>query len=303
MNDKNNRYSLYNIYKVAEETELLSFIMKKMDGISRNKAKAILSGNAVTVNKRTERQYNYILKPGMVVKISKSKETHKQERQKKNPFYKIIFEDKWLIVIDKAPNILSMAISAKSINIKSLLNLYFEQSQQNCTAHVVHRLDRDTSGLMIYAKSVEVQQTLEYHWKELVTDRRYIAVVYGQMEKDEGAVESYITENKQFLSYSCRPEDGGKYALTNYKTIYRGEKFSLIELQLETGRKNQIRVHMHDINHPVVGDCKYGLSDDLIGRLGLHAYKLYFSHPITNNFMKFETRYPTRFQQLVKGSI
>jgi 23S rRNA pseudouridine1911/1915/1917 synthase len=288
----------YTIYKVTENTELLPFVMQKMNGISRSKAKSILSGNGVKVDNRTESHFDFLLRPGMQVEVSKRKRHDEQTNQ----FFHIIYEDNWIIVIDKAPNVLSMAVGKNDINLKSLLDFYFAESKQLCTAHVVHRLDRDTSGVMIYAKSSKVQQILENNWKELIIDRRYIAVVCGQMEHKDGRVENWLKDTKQFVTFSSNVDNGGKYAVTDYHTISVGKAYSLVELQLQTGRKNQIRVHLQDINHPVVGDHKYGCTEDPIGRLGLHAFRLHFFHPVTHEAMSFETPYPENFIQLLKSS-
>ena len=253
---------------------LLDFIMESMKGISRNKAKDILTGHGITVDRKSVSQYNYELRPGMVVRVSK----HKRNNELKNKYVKIVYEDKDLIVIEKSAGILSMPAVAQQFSIKTVLDEYFTRRHFKCTAHVVHRLDRDTSGLMMYAKNIEVQRILEEHWQEIVTDRRYVAVVSGKMEKEGGTISSWLKDNKAYVTYSSPTDNGGKYAVTHFHTLDARERYSLVELKLETGRKNQIRVHMQDIGHPVVGDSKYGNGSDPIGRLGLHAYRLNFYH-------------------------
>jgi 23S rRNA pseudouridine1911/1915/1917 synthase len=294
---RNNDAPRFMTFKVTEEKNLLEFIMQKLDGISRTKAKAILSGNGVKVNNRTESHFDFKLMPGMTVEISKRRDKFTDH---KNPYYHIVYEDRWIIVIDKEPNVLSMGVGKKSTNIKDLLDEYLYQTEQPCTAHVVHRLDRGTSGLMIYAKSVDVQQDLEHSWKETIIDRRYIAVVCGQLEPKDGQVANWLMENKHFITYSSNVDNGGKYAITDYHTLETGKNYSLVELRLQTGRKNQIRVHMQDLQHPVVGDFKYGCEENPIGRLALHAFRLYFYHPVTHQVMKFETPYPEKFTRLLK---
>lgn len=201
-------------------------------------------------------------------------------------------------MIEKSAGILSMPAVAQQFSIKTVLDEYFTRRHFKCTAHVVHRLDRDTSGLMMYAKNIEVQRILEEHWQEIVTDRRYVAVVSGKMEKEGGTISSWLKDNKAYVTYSSPTDNGGKYAVTHFHTLDARERYSLVELKLETGRKNQIRVHMQDIGHPVVGDSKYGNGSDPIGRLGLHAYRLNFYHPITGEPMEFETPFPTLFTKL-----
>ena len=168
---------------------------------------------------------------------------------------------------------------------------------QHARSHLVHRLDRDTSGLMVYAKDVQTQQTLIDGWQELVTDRRYIALVEGELEKPVGCVRSWLTEDKRFITHSSPVDNGGKYAVTHYKVLNSCNRYSLVECVLETGRKNQIRVHMAELGHPVVGDAKYGSRNDVIRRLGLHAYMLCFVHPVTGKRLRFETPVPASFEK------
>lgn len=286
--------SKYLEYTVHENIRLLDFIMKTMNGISRNKAKDILSGHGITVDRKNITQYDYELRPGMVVRISK----HKRNTELKNNYVKIVYEDKFLVVIEKNVGILSMVAETQQFSAKTVLDEYFKRRHFKCTAHVVHRLDRDTSGLMMYAKDMETQRILEEHWQEIVTDRRYVAVVCGKMEKEGGTIASWLKDNKAYVTYSSPVDNGGKYAVTHYHTLDARERCSLVELKLETGRKNQIRVHMQDLGHPIVGDPKYGNGYNPIGRLGLHAYRLNFYHPITGERMEFETPFPTLFRKL-----
>jgi 23S rRNA pseudouridine1911/1915/1917 synthase len=208
---------------------------------------------------------------------------------------KIVYEDKWLIVIEKAEGILSMAAGHSSLNVKTVLDDYFKKSRQKCTAHVVHRLDRDTSGLMVYAKDMETEQILEHNWHDIVYDRRYVAVCSGEMENDEGTIANWLKDNAAYVTYSSPVDNGGKYAVTHFKTLEALGDRSLVEFRLETGRKNQIRVHAADMGHPVCGDVKYGNGDDPIGRLCLHAYVLCFYHPVTRERMEFSTPVPRNF--------
>ena len=162
----------------------------------------------------------------------------------------------------------------------------------------MHSLDRDTSGLMVYAKDMETEQILEHHWHDIVYDRRYVAVVCGEMEQDEGTVANWLKDNKAYYTYSSPVDNGGKYAVTHFRVLRRTTDFSLVEFKLETGRKNQIRVHTADMQHPVCGDVKYGDGTDPLHRLCLHAYMLHFVHPITNERMEFDTIIPPVFMKL-----
>lgn len=180
-----------------------------------------------------------------------------------------------------------------------ILNEYVQRSNgRGSNVYIVHRLDRDTSGLMMFAKDEKTQRTLRDNWHEIVTDRRYVAVVTGEMEKNAGCVISWLTDRTLYV-YSSPTDDGGQKAITHYRTIKRANGYSLVELDLETGRKNQIRVHMQDLGHPIIGDGRYGIEDvNPIGRLALHAFKLCFYHPVTGELMKFETPYPNEFKKL-----
>ena len=286
--------SKYTELIVRKPMLLMEFLMQEMHGISRNKVKAILSGHGVSVDRKLVTQYDFELTPGMVVRVSK----HKRSTELNSKFVKIVYEDKDIIVIEKNIGILSMAATTQTFCVKTILDEYFKRRHFKCTAHVVHRLDRDTSGLMIYAKNVEVQQILEENWQNIVTDRRYVAVLCGKMEKEGGTVTSWLKDNKAFITYSSPVDNGGKYAVTHYHTLKTNDDFSLVELKLETGRKNQIRVHMQDLGHPVAGDVKYGNGRNPIGRLALHAFRLNFYPPRTREFMYIETPFPTPFVRL-----
>ena len=149
--------------------------------------------------------------------------------------------------------------------------------------------------MLIFAKSKKVALKFEEDWKERVYDRRYVALVHGELPKSQGTVASWLKDDSHYVTHSSQEDNGGKYAVTHYKKLKSGNGYSLVELQLETGRKNQIRVHLQDLGCPVVGDLKYGDGSDPINRLGLHAYKLCFKHPVTGEDMKFESDVPKSF--------
>ena len=278
----------YTLFTVREATTLLPFIQSSLDGISRSKAKAILTGGGCLVNRRNVTQWDYALKPGDRVEISK----HKPQAVLDNKFVRLVYEDAQIIVIEKAVGILSMASTGQQFCVKTVLDEYFRKSRQRCTAHIVHRLDRDTSGLLVYAKTLEAEQIFEHNWREIVRDRRYVALVSGKMTEKQGTVKNWLKDNKAYVTYSSPTDNGGKLAVTHFKTLKTNDLHSLVELKLETGRKNQIRVHMQDLGHPVCGDTKYGNGDNPVGRLALHAFRLNFYHPVTGDLMKFETDLP-----------
>ena len=275
---------------VREESNLMDFLLKQM-GITKNRAKDLLTGRAVSVDRKLATHYDTALLPGQVVRVSR----HRQNTMLLNKYVKIVYEDKDIIVIEKSEGILSMASTPKQYCVKNVLDEYFEKRHFKCTAHVVHRLDRETSGLMIYAKNIETAKILEDNWHDMVYDRRYIAVLCGRVEKEGGTIQSWLRESKSFVTYSSPTDNGGKLAITHYHRLRSTDDFSLVEMKLETGRKNQIRVHMADLGNPVAGDQKYGNGRDPLHRLALHAYRLNFYHPITREQMQFETPIPKEF--------
>lgn len=288
--------SMYAVYTVEEDAQLLDWLIANLKGLSRNKVKDTLHGRGIKVNGKIVTQFDYPLTRGMKISVSKSKKNDTF----KSRYVNLVYEDPYLVVIEKKPGILSMAAGHKSLNVKTVLDDYFRQTKQRCTAHVVHRLDRDTSGLMVYAKDMQTEQTLEHEWHNIVYDRRYVAVVSGEMEEDEGTIANWLKDNKAYVTYSSPVDNGGKYAVTHFHVLDRTTEHSLVEYKLETGRKNQIRVHSADMNHPVCGDVKYGNGDDPIHRLCLHAYMLHFFHPVTRARMEFETPIPSQFRMLFK---
>lgn len=284
-------------FSVANEAVLIEFIMEKMHGISRNRAKALISNRVVLVNNAITTHPLAELKAGDVVQLDRSK--HKMSFRSKE--LDIVFEDPYLLVIDKQPGVLSMSNNTRQITAQAVLNRYLEKGGGRNTSHIVHRLDRDTSGLMLYAKDVQTQQSFINGWQGLVSDRRYVALVEGELEKPQGCVRSWLTEDKRFVTHSSKVDNGGKYAVTHYSVLSSSNGYSLVECVLETGRKNQIRVHMADIGHPVVGDRKYGSGKDPVKRLCLHAFRLNFTHPVTGKRMNFDTPVPACFEKCLNG--
>ena len=289
----NNRPSDYTYHEVTYDAPLLEYLVKNIK-MSRNKLKDTLQGRGIRIGGKTVTQFDFPLKRGMKISISKSK----RNNLFKSKWLKLIYEDDFLVVIEKMPGILSMAAGHGSLNVKSVLDDYFHRSRQKCRAHTVHRLDRDTSGLMVYAKDMETEQIFEHNWHDIVYDRRYVAVVAGEMEEDNGTIANWLKDNRAYVTYSSPFDNGGKYAVTHFHTLKRSTDYSLVEYKLETGRKNQIRVHSADMGHPVCGDVKYGNGCDPLHRLCLHAYMLHFTHPVTQIPMEFSTPIPVQFRKL-----
>ena len=285
--------------EVKKEAKLLPFLFEEMPAISRSRLKQFLRDGRILVNGKSVTQHDTPLAPGDKVVLSSEKTIRSAGLN--NRYVSLVYEDRHLVVVEKRDGILSMATSHHSFCIKTVLDNYFERTRQHCRAHLVHRLDRDTSGLMLFAKNRETQQRFEANWKELVYDRRYVAAARGILTPDTGTVTSWLKDNKQYFTMSSPVDNGGKLAITHYKVLQRGSRNTLVELRLETGRKNQIRVHLSDLHHPVVGDHKYGIQPDQDAlapeppRMYLHAFRLYFRHPITGEELHFSTPIPSDF--------
>lgn len=283
--------------KVEEPEELMKFLMAKLPDKGRNNIKSLLTHRQIRVNDQVVTQYNHPLKVGQEVVINWM--LVRDEKPGRGP--RILYEDADIIVIDKPAGLLSIASDKeKDQTAYHQLTDYVRMEDPEKRIFIVHRLDRDTSGVMVFAKSEEVKHTLQENWKEAVVDRAYVAVVEGQVKKKEGVVKSWLKETKTRLVYSSSTPGDGQEAITHYKVLEAGARYSLLEIRLETGRKNQIRVHMKDVGHSIIGDKKYGAVTNPIGRLGLHAHILSFYHPVSGELMRFETEVPRKFSGLIK---
>lgn len=274
----------------------MPFLLQALHDQSRTTVKSLLAHKLVQVNNRVTTQFDCPLKPGDTVTVGMNKTAA--------PFHHtmlhILFEDEYLIVVEKASGLLSMGTERdKTKTAYYILNEYVKSKNPRNHIFILHRLDKETSGIMMFAKNKKVQEQLQNNWNEMITERRYAAVVEGCPQPEQGQVKSYISENKALIVHSASARDG-KLAITNYLTLKSNRQFALVELDLETGRKNQIRVHMQEIGHPVAGDKKYGATKDPLHRLALHAFKLHFIHPVTEKEMKFEIPIPSRFMAIFK---
>jgi len=212
----------------------------------------------------------------------------------------ILYEDYDIIVIEKAQGLLTVETEKERVNtVDNLLNGYVKKGNPKSrkSVFVVHRLDRDTSGVLIFAKSEQLKQYLQNNWKKAT--KTYYAVVHGILEKKEGLISSYLAQNSIYRVYSVEDPEAGKLSKTEYKVLKESENYSLIEVNLLTGRKNQIRVHFSEAGHPIVGDKMYGEKEKEITWLCLHAAKLSINHPVTKERMTFETKIPAFFNSLL----
>lgn len=282
-------------FTVKEEGELLVFLLKSITNKSRNDVKVLLRDKQILVDGKAVTQFNHILKPEQIVEVRWKKGPEEQKYRGLS----IVFEDQYLIVIEKEQGLLSIATEKqKDNNAYRILSSHVKKQNLSNRIFVVHRLDRETSGLMMFAKSEKVQKLLQESWNATIELRTYLAVVEGYVEKKEDTIVSNLVESKALIVYSSQNPDVGQKAITHYQVLKSNKNFSLLKVNLETGRKNQIRVHMKDIKHPVIGDAKYGATRNPIDRLGLHAWVLSFKHPVTREQLHFETAIPGKFMKL-----
>lgn len=297
MKTRENQADKQIILKVQEPAALMDFLMQRQPDKGRNAIKSLLKHRQVAVDYKVVTQFDHQLNPGQQVIINKTK-VLADVRQKG---FKLVYEDPYLIVIDKQPGLLSIATDKeREVTAYGILTAKIRELNPEERIFVVHRLDRDTSGLMMFAKSWDVKRKLQDAWNDVIEERCYVAVVEGQMADDEGTLTSWLKQNKALKMYSSRTErDGAQKAVTHYRVLKRGNACNLLELHLETGRKNQIRVQLSDAGHCVVGDRKYGGAKSPIGRLALHARLLAFTHPVTGAPLRFETQIPGSFWRLL----
>ncbi|GAL87484.1 pseudouridine synthase, RluA family [Sporocytophaga myxococcoides] len=289
------------IFKVAADTDLMKFLMEMLPHKSRTHIKSLLTHKQIYVDGKPVSQYNTPLAKGQEVSIDKG-----NNRAEINiPGIKIIYEDKDLIVINKAEGLLSIATEyGTDETAYSLLSKYLKTQHYSNRIFIVHRLDRDTSGVMMYAKSQHIQELLQKDWNNNVTERTYLAIVQGVPEKDKDTISSYLKESKTYKVHSGKsPVPGSEKAITKYEILMSKDNYSLVKVNIETGKKNQIRVHMQDIGHPIIGDKKYGSTVNPIKRLGLHAWVLAFTHPVTNKEMRFQTELPGKFRKIFPNAL
>ena len=301
------------IYKVNHSDELLEFLLRKC-GTSRNNVKSLLVRRQVLVNGSVVTQYNFPLAKDDEVKLSKRPVKEgatltRPVRDKKPTAEKktsprsmhIIYEDEDFIAIDKPEGLLSVESDKETECAYGYVMEYMQEKGKNSRPFVLHRIDKETSGVLVFAKNIKLHSMLKMHWNELVSLREYVAVVEGVLEKKQGEIVSYLKENKNNLVYSTNDPTGQK-AVTKYEVLKETEEYSLLRVQIETGRKNQIRVHMQSLGCPVVGDDKYGKKQDgtmvknPLGRLGLHAARLTFQHPVSKELLTFNASLPPAFR-------
>lgn len=281
-------------FKVSKESPLLEFLYSHIND-SKNNIKHYLSNRQILVNGSCVTQFNFQVYKEDVVQLSKypSNKTKKE----KVPL-EILYEDEELIVINKPSGLLSIESDDEKTNTAyALLTDYVQQKDKNARIFIVHRIDKDTSGVLVVAKNEKIKNQLQHNWQKIVLKREYIAICEGIFTKKQGTIKSYLKSNVNNLMYSTK-DPSGQLAITHYQVLKESNKYSLVDVTIDSGRKNQIRVHMGDLGHKIIGDNKYGKVSDPLKRLGLHAYVLSFTHPITKKVMTFKAKIPSSFNSL-----
>ena len=296
-------------YRVEAPAELLPFLLTKMGGMTRTSIKQLLGQRRVKVNNAIQTRHDTPLRKGDLITI----ESGRGNAELRHPKLRIIYEDDALIVVEKKNGLLTVPYNPKSTETTalSILKDYVKKQSRQASVYVVHRLDRETSGVLVFAKSPELQEYMRTYWRQLVSKRTYVALVEGKLQKREGTITSWLTEDdRTAMVYSSPTNNGGQKAITHYQVVKESTlqsddtaltaEYSLVELNLETGRTNQIRVHMATLGHPVVGDRKYGHGNESspIDRLCLHARTLEFIHPMTEKKVRFEASTPKEFARI-----
>ncbi|MBQ7323310.1 MAG: RluA family pseudouridine synthase [Clostridia bacterium] len=301
------------IFKVNRSDELMEFLLRKC-GTSRNNVKSLLVRKQVLVNGSVVTQYNFPLAKDDEVKLSrkpvKDGVVATRPTNAKGPArfplrsnITILYEDEDFLVINKPQGLLSVESDKETECAYRYALSYLQAEGKNVRPYILHRIDKETSGVLVFAKNIKVHSMLKMHWNEQVTAREYFAVVDGIFEEKQGTITSYLKENKNNIVYSTNDPSGQK-AVTHFEVMKEGKAYSLLKVNIDSGRKNQIRVHMQSIGHPVVGDDKYGKTAEgtqvknPLSRLGLHASKLEFIHPVSKELLSFNAPLPPSFREM-----
>ena len=286
------------VLAVTEETTLLPFLLREVTGKSRNTVKGLLTRRQVMVDGTVVTRFDAPLLPGQQVTLLPPEAAGAAEL----PF-PVLYQDRDLIAVDKPAGLLSMGNEKERTRTAyRMVSDYVKAREPGGRIFIVHRLDRDTSGVLVFAKNERMKRALQDHWEALVQQRGYVAAVEGDLPEPEGTVRSYLRETATHLVYSGPRGKEGREAVTHYRVLARGKGFSLVEVTIDTGRKNQIRVHMQDLGCPVAGDRQYGAQSDPMGRLALHAHLLRFTDTRSKKNLELKASLPLGFQKLFPGA-
>ena len=302
MNNKekrSNNIQITNQFVVKQACILFVFLQSRMTSLSRNNIKHLLSNKQVLLDGSPVSQFDFMLAKGDIVQISKQP-VHKTVKEKKSDLPEIIYEDDEMVVINKPSGLLSIS-NEKEISKTAfrIMQDYVCLKKPKNRIYVVHRIDKETSGVLVFIKNEKLRNALQLHWNDYVKTRKYIAIVEGKMPESTGKIVTWLKKSETNLMYSSKSKQGQK-SITNYKVIKDNGRFSMLEVDIDTGRKNQIRVHLKESGHTIVGDNKYGPALDPLNRLGLHAYILEFEHPFNHKIYSFKAKIPVCFNQVFK---
>jgi len=293
----NNKIEVTKSFKVKNSTTLLNFLIEHLN-TSRNNCKMLLTNHLIMVNGDVITKHDFNLAREDEIKILKNRidNINNPKERIRIPRMEIIYEDNDFIAINKPNGILSVESDKDNNSCYSFISKYLQQKGER--PYIIHRIDKETSGVLVFSKNPKAHSILRLHWNDYVKYREYHAVVEGKMDGSDTIV-NYLTENKNNIVYSTNKENGIK-AITHYQVIKSNKDYSLLDINIDTGRKNQIRVTFMDLGHPIIGDDKYKSNKNPLKRLALHATRLELINPLNNELMVFETRYPKSFDSLFK---
>lgn len=279
---------------VNYDDTLLNYLLKNINNKSKNNIKSLLKNGQISVNGKVITKHDY-----NIHKYNKISINYNIDRSSDG--LDIIYEDNEIIVVDKPHSLLTISTDkVKDATLYQMVSKYLKNKNKANKVFIVHRLDKETSGVVVFAKNKHIQELLQNNWDNIVKKREYVAIVQGILDKKEDTIESYLTENKLNIVYSTKNKQIGKLAITSYKVLKENKNYSYLLVNLSTGKKNQIRVHMSEMGHSIVGDKKYGSKINPLNRLGLHASTLELIHPITKKTLVFKSKVPRKFDNLFK---
>lgn len=284
-------------FKVESETTLLPFLFSIMPDRSRSEVKSLLKYKHVAVKGSATTQFDVPLLPGDTVDVNFGRSFYKFN----NPQIKVLFEDQWIVVVEKASGLLSVGNeNERENNAFRIVQDYIRHDNPEARLFVCHRLDQYTSGILIFSKDEALRDELRENWNYYVKERKYICVTEAIPPRQEDTIESLLTEDEHMRVYSTDDQDAGRLAVTHYRVLRSRGRYALVDVEIFTGKKNQIRVHMSEMGCPIAGDIKYGAETNPARRLMLHNYRLAFIHPVTGELMRLSLPTPPVFRKLTQ---
>ncbi len=288
-------------YKVKRSTELMTFLLEKLN-TSRNNVKHLLSNKQVLVNGNQVSQFNFPLANEDEVALTKfpvqtSLKPQVKVQKKERVYLDIVYEDEDFVAINKPAGLLAVA-SDKELTDTAYSQVFEYLKAKNKRPYVIHRIDKETSGVLVFTTNPKLQSRLRLDWNKYVKYRGYMAICEGHLEPKQATLKNYLANNEYNLVYVSNNRSD-QLAITNYKVIAENKTLSLLDINIDTGRKNQIRVQLAHLGHPIIGDEKYG-HKEAFKRLGLHASKLVFVNPYTNKEISINAKIPSQFYSLFK---